>query len=60
MLFQGLLVAFTLLGLWTAEMGGRAAGTVAELWLEARPILLEVGVPALLMGRVPRQCHCSA
>jgi predicted membrane-bound spermidine synthase/tetratricopeptide (TPR) repeat protein len=63
---QGLFVAFTLLGLATVDVGsvdrpvGAGAGSVAapagpaqvlaELWFNARPMLLEVAVPALLMG----------
>jgi spermidine synthase len=63
---QGLFVAFTRLGLATVDVGsvdrpvGAGAGSVAapagpaqvlaELWFNARPMLLEVAVPALLMG----------
>jgi spermidine synthase len=63
---QGLFVAFVLAGVGTADVrdvlaaGAAAAGTlttesglakaVAELWLDVRPILIEVGVPAFLMG----------
>ena len=63
---QGLFVASTLLGLATADLrtillAGRAvlprvsaepslARALLELWLNAKPILLEVAVPALLMG----------
>jgi spermidine synthase len=63
---QGLFVASTLLGLASADLrrillAGRAvlpkvsaepslARTLLEVWLNAKPILLEVAVPALLMG----------
>jgi predicted membrane-bound spermidine synthase/tetratricopeptide (TPR) repeat protein len=75
MVMQGLFVAFTLVGLATADArhieqlvradpayqaaAGRAIDTtltsgwmrgLTELWFNARPILLEVGIPALLMG----------
>ena len=63
---QGLFVASTLLGLVAADARGltvtaqavdrtlseksAVARRAVELWFNARPILLEVGVPALLMG----------
>jgi predicted membrane-bound spermidine synthase/tetratricopeptide (TPR) repeat protein len=63
---QGLFVALTLLGMAAADAGAidrivtadRAAHIVesglaralTELWFNARPILFEVGLPALLMG----------
>ena len=63
---QGFLVASTLLGLAAADVRGLTAAAQAvertlsgksamarsavELWFNARPILFEVGVPALLMG----------
>jgi spermidine synthase len=65
MLAQGLFVVFTLLGLAAADasaiehavMANRVHQVVepglqvlSELWFNARPILLEVGLPALLMG----------
>ncbi len=64
MVVQSLFVGFTLLGLANADLDGimaagalagtlsadAAARIVAELAFNARPILLEVGVPALLMG----------
>jgi spermidine synthase len=66
MVAQGLFVAFTLLGLATADAGAidqivvadRASRLVesgvtrafTEWWFNARPILFEVGLPALLMG----------
>jgi spermidine synthase len=34
----------------TLGAGGSAAGSWVELWFNARPMLLEVGLPALLMG----------
>jgi len=61
----GLFVTFTLLGLAAASLssidaavvlartpdaGASLAGTMTELWLNVRPILMEVAVPALLMG----------
>jgi spermidine synthase len=66
MVVQGLFVAFSLLGLASADasriehavmadrvsqatVGGRAR-SFTDLWFNARPILFEVGVPALLMG----------
>jgi spermidine synthase len=66
MVAQGLFVALTLLGLAAADAGAldqivradRASQTLdsglarafVELWFNARPILFEVGLPALLMG----------
>ena len=66
MVVQGLFVAVTLLGLAAADAStielavtadrarqaveSRLARTFTELWFNARPILLEVGLPALLMG----------
>jgi predicted membrane-bound spermidine synthase len=66
MVAQGLFVALTLLGMATADAGAidqivradRASQTLdsglarafVELWFNARPILFEVGLPALLMG----------
>jgi spermidine synthase len=66
MVAQGLFVALTLLGMATADAGAidrivsadRAshlvesglARALTELWFNARPILFEVGLPALLMG----------
>jgi spermidine synthase len=66
MLVQGLFVASTLLGFATADvhsvdaaaaaaeqaLAGSAGviGTLKELWFNARPMLIEVAVPALLMG----------
>jgi spermidine synthase len=66
MAVQALFVASTLLGLAAGDvrglaltalaveraLGARSAVTqrAAELWFNARPILIEVGVPALLMG----------
>ena len=66
MAVQGLFVASTLLGFATADVRGltvtaQAVGSalgaksamaqsVGELWFNTRPILFEVGVPALLMG----------
>jgi spermidine synthase len=66
MVAQGLFVALTLLGMATADAGAidrmvaaaRASYAVdsalarafTELWFNARPILFEVGLPALLMG----------
>src|SRR5471030_506374 len=63
---QGFFVAATLVGLANADVRGLAvtaraiedtlgaaspfAQGVAELWFNARPILVEVGLPALLMG----------
>jgi spermidine synthase len=63
---QGLFVALTLLGMAAADAGAidqivtadRAshivesglARALTELWFNARPILFEVGLPALLMG----------
>jgi spermidine synthase len=63
---QGLFVALTLLGMAAADAGAidqivaadRASHSVesglaralTELWFNARPILFEVGLPALLMG----------
>ena len=34
----------------TLGAGGSAAGSWVELWFNARPMLVEVGLPALLMG----------
>jgi spermidine synthase len=66
MVAQGLFVALTLLGMAAADAGAidqivradRASQTsdsglaraFVELWFNARPILFEVGLPALLMG----------
>ena len=57
MVVQALFVIATLLGLVLVDADGvqealRAARTTAvgELWFNARPVLLEVAVPALLMG----------
>jgi spermidine synthase len=66
MVAQGLFVALTLLGMASADAGAidrivtadRAshivesglARALTELWFNARPILFEVGLPALLMG----------
>ncbi|HLQ39287.1 MAG TPA: hypothetical protein VK348_15870, partial [Planctomycetota bacterium] len=66
MLVQGSFVAATLLGLAVADAGAielavtadrahhavesRLVRTVTELWFNASPILLEAGLPALLMG----------
>ena len=63
---QGLFVASTLLGLAAGDVRGltvtaqavehtfgetsAVARSAVELWFNARPILFEVGVPALLMG----------
>jgi spermidine synthase len=56
MLAQGLFVASTLFGFAAADVDpintGAVAGTgaIAELWFNARPMLAEVALPALLMG----------
>jgi spermidine synthase len=56
MLAQGLFVAWTLYGFAAADVEPinttTAAGTgaLAELWFNARPMLVEVALPALLMG----------
>ena len=59
MLVQGGFVATTLFGFAIADVRaidavaatvGGASGTFAELWFNARPMLLEVAAPALLMG----------
>jgi spermidine synthase len=54
MVIQGLFVAATLLGLAAADANAIEQAVIAravpELWFNARPILLEVGLPALLMG----------
>jgi spermidine synthase len=56
MLAQGLFVASTLFGFAAADVDpintGAVAGTgaLAELWFNARPMLAEVALPALLMG----------
>jgi spermidine synthase len=58
MIVQALFVVFTLLGLAGTEAGQPLATAVdsgparasSELWAGTRPILLEVGVAALLMG----------
>jgi spermidine synthase len=55
-LAQGLFVASTLFGFAAADVepinAGAVAGTgtLAELWFNARPMLAEVALPALLMG----------
>ena len=60
MLVQGLFVAATLVGLVLVDVRAVDAAvapaertadpTLAELWFTARPMLLEVAIPALLMG----------
>ena len=58
MAVQSLFVVSTLAGLAAASassiesavMTGRGGQSVSELWFNARPILLEAGLPALLMG----------
>jgi spermidine synthase len=58
MLVQALFVVFTLLGLSAADGNriereltvNRPTGGFEELWFNARPMLLEVWLPALLMG----------
>jgi spermidine synthase len=57
MVVQALFVASTLAGLALADVDVinrddtvPAAGTLAELWFNAWPMLMEVAVPALLMG----------
>jgi spermidine synthase len=59
MLVQGLFVAATLAGLALADVRAvdeavrpaeQAANALAELWFNAGPMLLEVAIPALLMG----------
>ena len=57
MAVQALFVASTLAGLALADVDlinqddtAAAAGTLAELWFNAWPMLVEVAVPALLMG----------
>jgi spermidine synthase len=57
MVVQALFVASTLAGLALADVNvinqddtAAAAGTFAELWFNTWPMLMEVAVPALLMG----------
>jgi len=56
MLAQGLFVASTLYGFAAADVdpintaGVAGTGALAELWFNARPMLAEVALPALLMG----------
>ncbi|MBI2189001.1 MAG: tetratricopeptide repeat protein [Acidobacteria bacterium] len=56
MLAQGLLVASTLFGFAAADVEPintevvTGTGTLAELWFNAKPMLQEVALPALLMG----------
>ncbi|MBI3047306.1 MAG: fused MFS/spermidine synthase [Acidobacteria bacterium] len=56
MLAQGLFVASTLFGFARADVEAintdpvAGAGGLAELWFNAKPMLAEVGIPALLMG----------
>ena len=53
---QGLFVALTLLGVALVDvasveaMRAGPAGNLTELWFNARPMMLEVATPALLMG----------
>jgi spermidine synthase len=53
MIAQSLLVVFVLVGLaansFDAISAARAAG-LPELWFNVRPMILEIGLPALLMG----------
>ena len=60
MLVQGLFIAATLAGLGLADVRAvdaaavpaqqAANGTLTEIWFNAGPMLLEVAIPALLMG----------
>jgi predicted membrane-bound spermidine synthase len=51
MLVQAGLVVATLTGIAATSAAGIAAsGTMSELWYNLRPMLIEVGIPALLMG----------
>lgn len=50
MLVQALFVAATLLGIAVAGVAETDAIASSDLWFNAKPILLEAGIPALLMG----------
>jgi spermidine synthase len=56
MIGEALFVAATVLGLASADVRGvltvelSAARGIGELWLIAKPMMLEAGIPALLMG----------